>query len=97
MGQGADVRRSRPGGSPAVRAAFAEVDVAVAEALATFADLDEPFAWTDPQGGTKTLTRRWLLLHPITHEFHHNGQALALGRVLGHPHPGRFVTYLVAP
>ncbi|MGL4612054.1 MAG: DinB family protein [Trueperaceae bacterium] len=27
-------------------------------------------------------------MHPITHEFHHKGQALALARVLGHPHPG---------
>ncbi len=63
--------------------------------LETFNAPDEPFTWTSPSGYAHTLTRRWLILHPITHEFHHKGQALALARVLGHPHPGNPDTDLV--
>lgn len=81
----------------ALREAFATVDAAVDEALATFADLDAPLPWTAPGGHHEVLSRRWLLLHPITHEFHHKGQALALARVLGHPHPGVPDADLVAP
>lgn len=80
-----------------LREAFARVDDAVAEALATFSAWDEPFVWTSPEGYRETLTRRWLILHPVTHEFHHKGQALALARVLGHPHPGAPDTDLVTP
>lgn len=29
----------------------------------------------------------WLLAHTITHEFHHKGQVVALGRLHGHPPP----------
>lgn len=81
----------------ALRGAFASVDATVDEALATFTDLDAPLTWTTPEGHREVLSRRWLLLHPITHEFHHKGQALALARVLGHPHPGVPDTDLVAP
>lgn len=81
----------------ALRDAFAAVDDVVEEALATFDDLDAPVPWTSPEGNRQTLSRRWLLLHPITHEFHHKGQALALARVLGHAHPGVPDTDLVAP
>lgn len=80
-----------------LREAFAKVDTAVAKALETFDKLDEPLAWTSPSGHTRTLTKRWLILHPITHEFHHKGQALALARVLGHPHPERPGADLVLP
>ena len=80
-----------------LREAFAKVDATVARALESFADLDEPFTWTSPSGYTQTLTRRWLILHPITHEFHHKGQTVALARVLGHPHPGNPDTDLVDP
>lgn len=97
VGFGADDRDLRPGGMRALRDAFAEVDALVARALATFTDLDEPFAWTSPEGHEEVLTRRWLILHPITHEFHHKGQALALARVLGHPFSGRPDADLVSP
>ncbi len=79
----------------ALRGAFAAVDETVLEALGRFTAIDDPFSWTSPSGETSTLTRRWLILHPITHEFHHKGQALALARVLGHPHPGSPDTDLV--
>ncbi len=80
-----------------LREAFAKVDATVAKALETFDNLDEPFTWTWPSGFTSTITKRWLILHPITHEFHHKGQALALARVLGHPHSGNPDTDLVEP
>lgn len=80
-----------------LRELFTVVDRNVAEALATFDAWDEPFVWTAPEGFQERLTQRWLILHPITHEFHHKGQALALARVLGHPHPGDLDTDMVAP
>ena len=81
----------------ALREAFTEVDATLAEALKTFSALDERFDWISSTGKTSSLTRRWLVLHPITHEFHHKGQALALARVLGYPHPGKPDTDLVDP
>lgn len=80
-----------------LREVFSRVDKAVIAALDTFTALDEPFTWTSPSGYIETLTRRWLILHPITHEFHHKGQALALARVLEYPHPGNPDTDLVTP
>ncbi|MBE3590742.1 MAG: DinB family protein [Firmicutes bacterium] len=72
-----------------VREAFAEVDALVERFLGHFADrIDEPLhrvlSWR-PQG--LTVTPRWLLLHPITHEFHHKGQLVVIGRQLGHIPP----------
>ena len=80
-----------------LREAFTLVDVTAAAALDSFTAPDEPFEWMSPTGGTHTLTQRWLFLHTITHEFHHKGQALALARVLGYPHPGKPDTDLVDP
>ena len=80
-----------------LREAFTLVDVTTLAAFDSFTELDEPFSWTSASGWTHTLTRRWLILHPITHEFHHKGQALALARVLGYPHPGKPDTDLVDP
>jgi uncharacterized damage-inducible protein DinB len=76
-----------------LRAAFDKVDDTIAKALESFDNPDKPF--TSPSG--QTLTQRWLMLHTITHEFHHKGQALALARVLGYPHPGNPDTDLVDP
>ncbi|MCA9837348.1 MAG: DinB family protein [Trueperaceae bacterium] len=80
-----------------LREAFSKLDATINEALGSFDSLDEPFSWTSPKGYKEILTRRWLILHPITHEFHHKGQALALARVLGHSHPGNPDTDLVTP
>ena len=76
---------------------FAQVDEVVMRAIASFEDWDEPLSYTASSGRTEMLTRRWLILHPITHEFHHKGQALALARALGHPHPGVPDADLVTP
>lgn len=43
-----------------------------------------PFHHPSPPSNPMQISQRWLL-HPITHEFNHKGQMLALGRVLGHP------------
>ncbi len=80
-----------------LRAYFAQVDDVVTRAIHSFEDWDEPLSYTSSSGRTEMLTRRWLILHPITHEFHHKGQALALARVLGYPHPGQPDTDLVTP
>jgi uncharacterized damage-inducible protein DinB len=80
-----------------LRDAFSKVDATAYEALETFTDIDTPFEWVNSRGGREILTKRWLILHPITHEFHHKGQALALARVIGHPHPGSPDTDLVTP
>jgi uncharacterized damage-inducible protein DinB len=71
----------------AMRTAFQETDALVLQALNAFQNLDAPLVFTLPDGQTMTVTQRWLILHPITHEFHHKGQLLALARVLGHPLP----------
>lgn len=80
-----------------LREAFAKVDATAHEALAAFRALDEPLGWNRALNDTSSLTQRWLILHPVTHEFHHKGQALALARVLGYPHPSSPNTNLVYP
>jgi uncharacterized damage-inducible protein DinB len=72
-----------------MRAVFAQADAVVEEALQAFIQLDQVYEWTHPVRGWKAnVTQRWLLLHPITHEFHHKGQITALGRGLGYPAVG---------
>ncbi|GGQ94233.1 DinB family protein [Deinococcus ruber] len=80
----------------AMRERFQQVDGVLGRAFDSFSALDEPLEIQWRQG-TLSVTRRWLLLHPITHEFHHKGQMLALGRVLGHPYPPGPDTDLLLP
>lgn len=80
-----------------LRRVYAEVDAVLDDALTHFRDLDSPLIIPDEPHDPLTVTRRWLLLHPITHEFHHKGQMLALGRVLGYPYPPGPDTDLVLP
>ncbi len=80
-----------------LRVMFARVDTVVLNALEQWSDWDAPFEWVSPRGFKETLSKRWLLLHPITHEFHHKGQALALARVMGFPYSGKADTDLVSP
>lgn len=84
----------------AMRKLFARVDSVVEEALEGFSNPDQVYAWAHPTTGwTLNVSGRWLLMHPITHEFHHKGQMVALGRVLGHPavFPSGSDTDLVPP
>ncbi len=80
----------------AMRQRFKFVDSVMDEALEKFNNPDEMFVHTHRTGDLK-LTQRWLFAHPITHEFHHKGQLLALARVLGHPLPGNIDTDLILP
>jgi uncharacterized damage-inducible protein DinB len=80
-----------------MRAAFAKVDLMLEEAFSKFQSLDEPLKVVRPGRDTLMVSQRWLITHPITHEFHHKGQLLALGRVLGHPLPSNADTDLVLP
>jgi uncharacterized damage-inducible protein DinB len=81
----------------AMRLVFDEVDDVLEQAFATFDTLDQTFTLVRPGRDVLQVTQRWLLMHPITHEFHHKGQLLALGRMLGHPLPGDVDTDLVLP
>ena len=80
-----------------MRAAFAKVDLMLEEAFSRFQSLDAPLEVVRPGRDTLMVSQRWLIVHPITHEFHHKGQLLALGRVLGHPLPSGMDTDLVLP
>jgi uncharacterized damage-inducible protein DinB len=100
MGLGLEPSETDPSSLPdaaAVRAKFAEVDTLLEQALLKFDRLDDPLELLMPEGHTLSVSQRWLIIHPITHEFHHKGQLLALGRVLGHPLPAGQFADLVLP
>jgi uncharacterized damage-inducible protein DinB len=81
-----DVDPSSLANTAVMRKYFDHVDAVVAEALETFNKPDHVFVCKHPDPNVRlTVSQRWLVMHPITHEFHHKGQMLALGRVLGHP------------
>jgi uncharacterized damage-inducible protein DinB len=80
-----------------MRAAFTNVDLMLEEAFLQFQKLDDPLEVVRPGRDTLLVSQRWLIVHPITHEFHHKGQLLALGRVLGHPLHSGNDTDLVLP
>jgi uncharacterized damage-inducible protein DinB len=92
-----DVEPSSLPDATSMRAAFAKVDLMLEEAFTKFQSLDEPLEVVRPGRDTLMVSQRWLIVHPITHEFHHKGQLLALGRVLGHPLPAGMDTDLVLP
>lgn len=68
-----------------IKSLFTKVDTVLDEAFATFDDLDKIFVWEEPKYPPANINQRWLLMHPITHEFHHKGQILMLGRLFGYP------------
>ena len=70
----------------AMRRVYDEVDNVLEQAFAQFTQPDE---FSDVQFHDEVLrvTQRWLVMHPITHEFHHKGQMLTMGRILGWPYP----------
>jgi uncharacterized damage-inducible protein DinB len=81
----------------ALRELFQKVDDVLATAFGRFSDLDAPMTVPDGPYEPLHVTQRWLIMHPVTHEFHHKGQMLALGRVLGHPYPPGPDTDLALP
>jgi uncharacterized damage-inducible protein DinB len=82
--------------SAAMRKRFKTVDAILEEALEKF---DDPDAMFERQYREETLklTQRWVVVRPITHEFHHKGQLLALARVLGHGLPPEMWAELIGP
>lgn len=81
----------------AMRAKFLEVDAILEQAFEKFDRLDEPFKVIRTGRDELMVTQRWLFVRNWTHEFHHKGQLLMLGRVLGHPLPEDMGTDLVLP
>lgn len=81
----------------AMRAKYREVDDMLETAFEKFADIDAPLELVLAPDDILKVTRRWLIMHPVTHEFHHKGQMLAMGRILGHPYPPGPDTDLVLP
>gem|GEM_PF-697118 len=71
---------------PQIEAGFADVDAMVYEALSSTA-LPQSVRHTNDAGVTENLDARWLVLHPITHEFHHKGQLVMMARLLGYTFP----------
>ena len=68
-----------------VEAAFTSVDRLVTQAIA--AGKTGWIHWTDEEGRSDNFPAEWLLLHPMTHEFHHKGQLVLIARLLGHTYP----------
>ncbi|MEW4369395.1 DinB family protein [Paenibacillus kandeliae] len=74
-----------------IQARFTQVDRYVDQVLLEYAHvMDEPIQrsipWRD-QGEPISMTPSKLLLHTITHEFHHKGQVMALARQMGYVPP----------
>lgn len=64
-----------------LREVFKRVDALVYEFLDEFrAKWDPSVSW---QSDSAELTELWLFTHTITHEFHHRGQTVKLGRIHG--------------
>ncbi len=81
----------------AMRKKFLEVDAVLEQAFAVFEDLDAPFEVIRPGRDQLMVTKRWLIIRPMTHEFHHQGQLLLLGRLFGYPLPEGLGADLVLP
>lgn len=74
-----------------IKAGFDQVDMFVKEIFELFSNhMDEPIQREIPWrvGGEKiSITPRKLLMHTITHEFHHKGQIVAMARQMGYEPP----------
>lgn len=69
----------------AVRTLFEEVDTTVERFMHVAGEhVDEPMQ-RHHDGMPIVVTPRWLLTHPITHEFHHKGQIVTALRLFGCP------------
>ena len=83
--------KSSYGDVAAVRKLFTRADRAVAAFAAKYDhaphDAIACIARRRPQMRGTTFTAQWLFTHTTTHEFHHKGQIVLLGRYLGYPPP----------
>ncbi|AEI43078.1 DinB family protein [Paenibacillus mucilaginosus] len=70
----------------AMREVFAGVDLLVGEFLNEFEDQPDLEILGSPswQEDAVAITPLWLFTHTATHEFHHKGQILSMGRQLGY-------------
>jgi len=71
-----------------MRELFKKTDELVEEFLAVYkGKWDNNVQVTYRSGGTAGFTALWLFTHTATHEFHHKGQIVKIGRYLGHIPP----------
>ncbi|ANX11685.1 damage-inducible protein DinB [Fictibacillus arsenicus] len=71
-----------------MREIFRETDALVHEFLNEFKDkADQTVQVTLRSGGILEPTALWLFTHTMTHEFHHKGQIVKIGRQLGYNPP----------
>ncbi|WP_144512135.1 DinB family protein [Bacillus sp. FJAT-22090] len=74
-----------------IKVRFEQVDSYVNEVFEVFANqMDEPIQRQIPwrEGGEPiSMTPSKLLMHTITHEFHHKGQIMAMARQMGYEPP----------
>lgn len=74
-----------------IKVHFEQVDSYVNEVFEVFAQqMDKPIKRQIPwrEGGEPiSMTPRKLLMHTITHEFHHKGQIMAMARQMGYEPP----------
>ena len=71
-----------------MRELFEKTDNLVEEFLAEYkGKWDNNVQVTFQSGGTAVFTALWLFTHTATHEFHHKGQIVKIGRYLGHIPP----------
>jgi len=76
----------KPDDLPALVERFERVDALLERALACpRMQSGEGLPYTRQSGEVIQVFPRWLVLHPLTHEFHHKGQVVTLLRKLGHP------------
>ncbi|MGD7054345.1 MULTISPECIES: DinB family protein [Bacillaceae] len=78
-----------------MRELFRKTDELVEEFLVSFqGNWDHTIPYTFKSGETSDFSTLWLFTHTTTHEFHHKGQIVKIGRQLGYTPPD---TDLIAP
>ncbi|MEY9094975.1 DinB family protein [Paenibacillus sp. RC84] len=70
-----------------MREVFKKTDALVHEFLNEFKNKWDPTVQASWQSDSVELTELWLFTHTVTHEFHHRGQILKMGRQLGYIPP----------
>ncbi|MDH6673901.1 putative damage-inducible protein DinB [Paenibacillus sp. LBL] len=70
-----------------MREVFKKTDALVYEFLNEFKNQWDPTVQASWQSDSVELTELWLFTHAITHEFHHRGQIVKIGRQLGYIPP----------